>query len=77
MRMPSFFRCGKRPSTPPAVVERPFSRAFASPSEASSIPTIQMGSIQGLRSALYMRSVPMLPEPMSAAFIFAIVSVCC
>src|SRR5947208_1849453 len=75
MRMPSLARCGSSPSTPPAVVESPLSRALASPSEASSMPTIQAGSIQRLRSALYIRSVPMLPEPMSAALILAMVSV--
>ena len=35
------------------------------------MPTIHTGLSQRLRSALYMRSVPMLPEPMSAALIFS------
>src|ERR1700722_8597213 len=71
MRMPSRLRCGSRPSTPAAVVDNPFSRALASPSEASSIPTIHFGSIQALRSALYIRSVPIFPEPTRAALIFS------
>ena len=35
------------------------------------MPTIQTGRIHSLRSALYKRSVPMLPDPISAAFTFA------
>src|SRR5437879_311891 len=68
--MPSPSRYGRRPSTPSAVVESPCSRALASPSDAGSMPTIHTGRIQRLRSALYIRSVPMLPEPISARFTF-------
>src|SRR5207244_4087058 len=56
-------------SRPCAVVLRPAARARASPSEAGSIPTIHTGDSCGLRIALYMRSVPMLPEPSSATLI--------
>ena len=31
------------------------------------MPTIQRGSITSERSSLYIRSVPMFPEPMTAA----------
>ena len=33
------------------------------------MPTIQTGLMSALRSAFIMRSVPMLPEPISAALI--------
>jgi len=71
-RIPSRTRCGRRPSIPSALVANPASRARANPSDATSIPTIQTGLSQRLRSALYNRSVPILPEPINAQGIFCI-----
>src|SRR5262245_23974001 len=68
--------CGSSPSTPSAVVLRPCSRAFARPSDAASMPTIQTGCTSRLRSALNMRSVPMLPDPISAALTLAMYVSC-
>src|ERR1700682_952720 len=42
----------------------PASRARASPSEAGSTPTTATSSRLGFRRTLYMRSVPMFPDPM-------------
>src|SRR5581483_11938018 len=57
---------------PLSVVAIPSSRARASPSDVGSIPTSQVSSSHSLRSSLYIRSVPMLPEPMIAVFTFGI-----
>src|SRR5579862_8738821 len=56
---------------PCAVVARPRSRARARLSELGSIPTIHTGCSHSLRRVLYIRSVPIFPEPISAALIFA------
>src|ERR1700722_4764147 len=66
MRIWSAARCGNRPLRPAAVVFRPAARARSRPSEAGSMPTIHTGARCGLRRALTIRSVPMLPEPIKA-----------
>src|SRR5882672_2958953 len=77
MRMRSHARCGSRPSSPCAVVRRPASRARCNPSEAGSIPTIQIGATLSLRSAFTIKSVPMLPEPINATFTMVTLSSSC
>ena len=57
-------------SAPPAMQIRPWSAARFIPSDAASMPIIHLGSMYSLRSSLYMRSVPMLPDPTIAAVSF-------
>src|SRR5215207_6876864 len=52
-------------SIPEAVASTPSSRARARPSEAGSMPTRARSSSEGERSSLAIRSVPMLPDPMT------------
>ncbi len=61
-------------STPSAVAVRPWSAARFSPGLSGSMPIIQRGSITSERSSLYMRSVPMLPDPTIAAVALVTVS---
>src|ERR1700678_2388719 len=54
-------------STPRAEAVRPRSAARLRPGLSGSTPIIQRGSMTSERSSLYIRSVPMLPEPTIAA----------
>src|SRR6516165_2801324 len=54
-------------STPSGDASKPAWRARARPFESGSTPTMYLGCTRLERSSLYMRSVPMLPEPTMAA----------
>src|SRR5690606_23597884 len=71
--MSSAFMWGSSPATPSAVVLIPMSLALARPGESGSTPTIHTGSITSERMAFINRSVPILPGPIMAALIFAVV----
>jgi len=59
------------PSTPSWVVGTPNRAARASPSESGSMPTMApISRVSESRSTLIIRSVPMLPEPITATFVF-------
>ena len=60
-RVPS----GKVRRVPSAVASTPSRRARARPSEAGSMPTRARSSSEGERSSLAIRSVPMLPDPIT------------
>lgn len=55
-------------SSPSADASRPSRRARSSPSLAGSMPTMYTGSTCSDRNSLYIRSVPMFPDPTIAAF---------
>ena len=59
---------------PSLVMANPSWRARAKPSESATMPAISTGRRRLLRLSLYMRSVPMLPEPKIAARTCSIVS---
>jgi hypothetical protein len=64
--------CLSKPSMPSVVVAKPSCRARAKPSESGIMPAISIGRRRALRLSLYMRSVPMLPEPRIATAVRSI-----
>jgi hypothetical protein len=60
--------CASSQSTPSALASRPIRAARRSPSDVGSTPTMNRGSTMSLRRfSLYIRSVPMFPDPTMAA----------
>ncbi len=59
------------PSTPSDVIGTPKRAARARPSDSGSMPTMApISRVSERRSTLIIRSVPMLPEPMTATLVF-------